>query len=90
MWKITCYLIDNRNFLFRIGKMNYQSRSSRIKSMPRNDDSIYCSAIDSFSNSNVTDMTRSSSRQSISAHSRNYIDPWDLENYDYIRYAHDV
>ncbi|XP_031630271.1 uncharacterized protein LOC116345215 [Contarinia nasturtii] len=68
--------------------MNYhqsQSRSSRIKSLPRNDDSIYCSAIDTLSNSNVTDMTRSSSRQSVSAHSRNYIDPWDLENYDYIR-----
>lgn len=67
-----------------IPKMTYQSRSSRIKSLARNDDSIYWSAIDTFS-SNVTDVTRSSSRQSFSAHSRNYIDPWDLENYAYIQ-----
>ncbi|XP_055314309.1 uncharacterized protein LOC129575234 [Sitodiplosis mosellana] len=64
--------------------MTYQSRSSRIKSLARNEhDSIYWSAIDTFSN--VTDVTRSSSRQSISALSRNYIDPWDLENYAYIQ-----
>lgn len=63
--------------------MNYQSRSSRLKSLTRNDDSLYWSAIDTFSN--VTDATRSSSRQSISALSRNYIDPWDLENYAYIQ-----
>lgn len=63
--------------------MSYQSRSSRIKSLARHDDSIYRSTIDSFSN--VTDATRSSSRQSIRAHSRNYIDPWDLENYAYIQ-----
>lgn len=63
--------------------MTYQSRSSRIKSLARNDDSIYWSTIDSFSN--VTDVTRSSSRQSTRTHSRNYIDPWDLENYAYIQ-----
>lgn len=62
--------------------MSYQSRSTRIKSLARNDD-LYWSTIDSYSN--VTDVTRSSSRQSTRAHSRNYIDPWDLENYAYIQ-----
>lgn len=63
--------------------MNYRSRTSRIKSLAHtNNDSIYWSAIDTFSN--VTDPTRSVSRQSLSA-SRNYIDPWDLENYAYIQ-----
>lgn len=63
--------------------MSYQSRSSRIKSLARNESAIYWPATDSFSNG--TDMTRSSSRLSIGAHSRNYIDPWDLENYAYIQ-----
>lgn len=82
---------SHSTILVRHHNMTYQSRSSRIKSLARNEpDSIYWSAIDTFSN--VTDVTRSSSRQSISAHSRNYIDPWDLENYAYIQrycfYAH--
>lgn len=63
-------------------KMTYQSRSSRLKSLPHHDDSIYWSAHDTFSN--VTDHTRPISRQSV-GHHRNYIDPWDLENYAYIQ-----
>lgn len=63
------------------------SRSSHIKSLPRIDDPIYWSAIDTLTN--VTDQTRSSSRQSAAAHSRHYIDAWDIENYAFVRrYKH--
>lgn len=59
-------------------------RTSRRTSMTHHDpDSIYWSAMDSFSAEN--DRMRPISRQSISLNSRNYIDPWDLENYAYLQ-----
>lgn len=59
-------------------------RTSRRPSLSHHDaDSIYWSAMDSFSSE--PERMRPMSRQSISLNSRHYIDPWDLENYAYLQ-----
>lgn len=63
--------------------MAFQSRCSRIKSMSHNSSSVYWPTNDTFSN--VTNTVRPISRQSVERASRQYIDPWDLENYAYIQ-----
>lgn len=64
--------------------MTYRSRTSLMPSVPMNDgESFYWSAFDSFTNG--MEHARPMSRQSTSINSRNYIDPWDLENYAYIQ-----
>lgn len=69
--------------------MTYRSRSSRMPALSHHDtDSIYWTAFDTYAHGRgaTGDLRpRSVSRQSASINSRNYIDPWDLENYAYIQ-----
>lgn len=70
-------------------KMTYRSRTSRMPAaLSHHDtDSIYWTAFDTFAHGGgATELRpRSVSRQSANINSRNYIDPWDLENYAYIQ-----
>lgn len=67
--------------------MTYRSRSLCLPTLAHHDDSIYWTAFDTYAHGGgaIELRPRSVSRQSTSINSRNYIDPWDLENYAYIQ-----
>lgn len=59
---------------------NHSSYDSHSHSTPHQNDSIYYTAMDF--DSEYSDSTRPLTTPT--EHSRNYIDPWDLENYVYV------
>lgn len=73
--------------------MTYRSRSSRLPTLSHHDTDTYVyDTFDTYAHGGgggggaTAEMRpRSVSRQSASINSRNYIDPWDLENYAYIQ-----
>lgn len=80
---IEIVLFVDRFDRFESAAMTYYSRGARLPALSQhNAESIYWSAFDDTPH--VVKHSRSRSRRS-SLSSRQYIDPWDLENYAYIQ-----
>lgn len=66
--------------------MTYQRRTTKTPSMSNHEsDFIYWTTVDTMPQRRTREARRPVSRRAESVGSRNYIDPWDLENYAYIQ-----